>query len=291
MVDDDDDDDELVDLDESQVFQDAVEEAKSPPASKTPPESIMVGLTTPKRTTFKSSAKAKMSATPTSKKKSTSATKKQTKTDYIDYLSSKLGKVNITNAEEGVSRITSGTGTPCLVLPTIKWVYTTKSQDFQAVHVHLPSSWNEKNLRDITLTAGNKGFDAHFVQSRIFLKKTRLMFGKEGLEMGHAKVEALGSEIDRIYKSELVKENNKKYPYVLSVDLDIQVEDKYNACFRTYNVRDAGSLNVLELDFESVEKPEDTYTTKIKSEVINDEFADSDEESLEEFDEEMHTPS
>ena len=88
-----------------------------------------------------------------------------------------------------------------------------------------------------------------------------------------------------------MKENNKKYPYVLSVDLDIQVEDKYNAYFRTYNVRDAGSLNVLELDFESVEKPEDTYTTKIKSEVITDEFADSDEESLEEFDEEMHTPS
>ena len=109
--------------------------------------------------------------------------------------------------------------------------------------------------------------------------------------MGHAKVEALGSEIDQIYKSNIVRENNKKYPYVLSVDLDFEVEDKYHVCFRTYNVKDAGALNVMEIDFESVVKPEDTYTTKIRRDVIVDELADSDEESLEEEDGEMHTPN
>ena len=112
--------------------------------------------------------------------------------------------------------------------------------------------------------------------------------------MSDAKVEALGSEIDKIYKSGIVRENNKKYPYVLSVDLDFEVDDKYHVCFRTYQVKDAGALNVMELDFQSVVKPEDTYTTKIKREVIIDELADSDEEPLDAFnasDEHMHTPT
>ena len=52
-------------------------------------------------------------------------------------------------------------------------------------------------------------------------------------------------------------------------------------------------LNVMELDFDSVVKPEDTYTTKIKREVIIDELADSDEEASDASDEDepMHTPT
>ena len=46
-------------------------------------------------------------------------------------------------------------------------------------------------------------------------------------------------------------------------------------------MKNGADLIVLELDFESVEKPEDTYTTKIASEDVADELADSDDESEE----------
>ena len=131
-------DDELEDLDDSQLFLDAVDEKNILPAvTKTPPlpanpktstKNMMVGFTTPKKSTLKSSAKAKMSTTPTNiKKKSTPGSKKKTAMGYEEYLASKMSNVNITKAEEGVSRVTSGTGTSCLILPTIKWIYTTTS--------------------------------------------------------------------------------------------------------------------------------------------------------------------
>lgn len=88
-------------------------------------------------------------------------------------------------------------------------------------------------------------------------------------------------EIDNIYKSKLVKENNKKYPYVVTLDLPFEVEARFDVLFKTYSVKNGADLIVLELDFESVEKPEDTYTTKIASEDVADELADSDDESEE----------
>ena len=174
--DDDDDDDNIIeDLDDSQLFQDAVEDTSSktqqPANSKPPPENIMVGgFTHPskKTTPLKSSAKAKMLSTFTSSnKKSTPGSKKKTAMGYKDYLASKMSNVSITKAEEGVSRITSGTGTSCLVLPTLKWVYTTIRRIIKrfmfTYHLHSTkkifkiSTWF-KEIRDLMFILCRAGF-------------------------------------------------------------------------------------------------------------------------------------
>ena len=193
--------------------------------------------------------------------------------------------MSISKVSDGNSK--SGEGKSSLILPALKWVYTEESQERQGVHIHLPSAWSEKNLRNINLENNNRTICAHFEQNRVFLKKERLRYGKKGLEQGHVKVQAMGKEVDRIYKTKLVKDNGKKYPYCVRVDLSFEVEDLFDVKFMSYSVKDAGMMTVLELDFESKEKPENRYTTKIRSETLKDEFFDSDEGSDEEEEDEM----
>ena len=71
--------------------------------------------------------------------------------------------------------------------------------------------------------------------------------------------------------------------------MSFEVEDLFDVKFMSYSVKDAGMMTVLELDFESKEKPENRYTTKIRSETLKDEFFDSDndEGSDEEEEDEM----
>ena len=89
--------------------------------------------------------------------------------------------MNVAKVEEGVSR--SGDGTSTLILPAIKWSYTKQSQKMAAIHVHLPSAWSSSNMSEIKLTSENKVVEINFSQSRIFMKKDRLLKGEKNLQV------------------------------------------------------------------------------------------------------------
>ena len=243
----------------------ATEEPDRKPAAKKMPN------TTPRKSPVKSSAKVKSAS---STKKKTAA--KKNPQNYEDFLAAQFNKMNVEKAEEGVSK--SGDGTSNLVCPVIKWTYTENSQQKSAVHIHLPSAWGSTNMSEMKLVNENKSIEVNFNQLRNFIKKARLTYGDDALPTGHVKVEAFGREIDRMYKTKLVRDNNKKYPYTVTVDLPFEVETRFDVDFKTYNLVKHGQLIVLELDFESVEKPLDTYTTKIRSEEILDILDDSDDD-------------